>query len=76
MKETVEIKPEDIRSEKPKKKKKKRSMLGIYFGLCLIVVGVIWYGVNIGIIPLTILKEQAGPILVVLIGILIFIKAL
>ena len=73
MKETIEInKNEDIRTRKPKK----RNVWGIYISLCFIIVGIIWYGVNIGIIPLTFIKEQAGPIIVVVIGVLILLKSL
>ena len=73
MKETVEInKTEDIRTRKPKK----RNIWGIYISLCFIIIGIIWYGVNIGMIPLTFIQEQAGPIIVVIIGILILIKSL
>jgi hypothetical protein len=73
MKETTEInKNEDIRARKPKKK----NVWGIYISLCFIIVGIIWYGVNIGLIPLTFIKEQAGPIIVVVIGVLILLKSL
>jgi hypothetical protein len=73
MKETTEInKNEDIRVRKPKKK----NVWGIYISLCFIIVGIIWYGVNIGLIPLTFIKEQAGPIIVVVIGVLILLKSL
>ena len=73
MKETIEInKTEDIRTQKPKK----RNIWGIYISLCFIIIGIVWYGVNIGMIPLTFIKEQAGPIIVVIIGILILLKSL
>jgi hypothetical protein len=73
MKETIEInKTKDI----PTRKTKKRNIWGIYISLCFIVVGIIWYGVNIGMIPLTFIKEQAGPIIVVIIGVLILLKSL
>jgi hypothetical protein len=71
--ETVEInKEEKIRTKKPKK----RNIWGIYISICFIAVGIVWYGVNIGIIPITILQEQAGPIIIVLIGIIILLKSL
>jgi hypothetical protein len=74
MKETVGInKNEDIRMNKAKKRN--INVWGIYISLCFIIIGVVWYGVNIGIIPLTFIQEQAGPIIVVLIGILILIKS-
>jgi hypothetical protein len=74
MKETVGInKNEDIRMNKAKKRN--INVWGIYISLCFIIIGVVWYGVNIGIIPLTFIQEQAGPIIIVLIGILILIKS-
>jgi hypothetical protein len=73
MKETIEInKNEDIRTKKPKK----RNVWGVYISLIFIIIGLIWYGVNIGIIPLTFIQEQAGPIIVVVLGVLILIKSL
>jgi hypothetical protein len=72
MKETIEInKTEDIRTKKPKK----RNIWGVYISLVFIIIGLIWYGVNIGIIPLTFIQEQAGPIIVVVLGVLILIKS-
>ncbi len=73
MKETIEInKNEDIRTKNPKK----RNIWGVYISLIFIIIGLIWYGVNIGIIPLTFIQEQAGPIIVVVLGVLILIKSL
>ena len=73
MNKTVEInKTEDIRTKKPRK----RNIWGIYISLCFIIIGVVWYGVNIGIIPLSFIKEQAGPIIIVIIGVLILLKSL
>ena len=73
MNETVEInKTEDIRTRKPRK----RNIWGIYISLCFIIIGVVWYGVNIGIIPLSFIQEQAGPIIIVIVGILILLKSL
>ena len=73
MNETVEInKTEDIRTKKPRK----RNIWGIYISLCFIIIGVVWYGVNIGIIPLSFIQEQAGPIIIVLVGMLILLKSL
>jgi len=48
---------------------------GIYISLCFIIVGLVWYGVNLGIIPISFLQEQAGPIILVIIGILILVKS-
>jgi hypothetical protein len=73
MKENIEInKTEDI----PSRKSKKRNIWGIYISLCFIIIGIIWYGVNIGMIPLTFIQQQAGPIIVVIIGIVILLKSL
>ncbi|EKQ53234.1 MAG: hypothetical protein B655_1383 [Methanobacterium sp. Maddingley MBC34] len=70
---------EDIKISKPtsSKPKKKRNinMWGIYISICFILIGLVWYGVNLGVIPLTFLQEQAGPIVLVLIGILILVKS-
>lgn len=65
-------KPND--SSKPQKKRNINKW-GIYISICFIIIGLIWYGVNIGIIPLAILQEQAGPIILVIIGVLILIKS-
>ncbi|MFY9637577.1 MAG: hypothetical protein WAK14_02105 [Methanobacterium sp.] len=73
MNETVEInKTENIKTKKPRK----RNIWGIYISLCFIIIGVVWYGVNIGIIPLSFIQEQAGPIIIVLVGVLILLKSL
>ena len=73
MNETVEInKTEDIRTRKPRK----RNIWGIYISLCFIIIGVVWYGVNIGIIPISFIQEQAGPIIIVIVGVLILLKSL
>ncbi len=73
MNETVEInKAENIRTKKPRK----RNIWGIYISLCFIIIGIVWYGVNIGIIPLSFIKEQAGPIIIVIVGVLILLKSL
>lgn len=70
---------EDIKISKPpsSKPKKKRNInkWGIYISICFILIGLVWYGVNLGVIPLTFLQEQAGPIVLVLIGILILVKS-
>ena len=70
---------EDFKTSKTEtaKPKKKRDInkWGIYISLCFIVIGLVWYGVNLGIIPLSFLQEQAGPIVLVIIGILILVKS-
>jgi hypothetical protein len=72
MEEEIKIsKPESV---KPKKKRNINKW-GLIISLCFIVIGLVWYGVNLGIIPLTFLQEQAGPIVLVIIGILILIKS-
>jgi hypothetical protein len=73
MNETINInKTEDIRTKKPRK----RNIWGIYISLCFIIIGVVWYGVNIGMIPLSFIQEQAGPIIIVVVGVLILLKSL
>ena len=75
MKETVDInKTEDIRTKTSRKRS--INVWGIYISLFFIIIGIVWYGVNIGLIPLTLIQEQAGPIIIVLIGVLILIKSL
>lgn len=75
LKETIEInKTEDFRSKK--RRKQSINLWGIYISLCFIIIGIVWYGVNIGVIPLKFIQEQAGPIIIVLIGIIILIKSL
>jgi hypothetical protein len=71
MEEEIVIEKTDV---KPKKKRNINKW-GIYISLCFIIIGVVWYGVNLGIIPLTFLQEQAGPIVLVLLGVLILIKS-
>ncbi len=70
---------EEFKISKPEtaKPKRKRNInkWGIYISLCFIVIGLVWYGVNLGIIPLSFLQEQAGPIVLVIIGILILVKS-
>lgn len=73
MNEDEGINREETHYNKPKRK---RNKWGIYVSLLLIVVGLIWYGVNVGIIPFTIIQEQAGPIIIILLGLLILIKSL
>lgn len=69
---------DDIKINKPEGKKMKRNInvWGVYISLCFIVAGVLWYAVNVGIIPYQYIQEQLGPIIITLIGILILIKSL
>lgn len=76
MKDTVEINKPEENMEKPEKKERKRSTAGIFIGLCLVLVGLIWYAVNLGIIPVEYIKKQVGPILIVLLGIIILIRSM
>ncbi|HII83570.1 MAG TPA: hypothetical protein HA271_01735 [Methanobacterium subterraneum] len=70
---------EDFKIKKPENAKPKRkrniNKWGIYISLCFIVIGLVWYGVNLGVIPLSFLQEQAGPIVLIIIGILILVKS-
>lgn len=75
MKENIEVnKPEDIRRNNPKKRN--INVWGIYISLVFIILGAVWYGVNVGLIPLTFIQQQAGPIIIILIGLLILLKSL
>lgn len=75
MKENIEVNnPEDIRRNNPKKRN--INIWGIYISLVFIIIGLIWYGVNVGLIPLTFIQQQAGPIIIILIGLLILLKSL
>ncbi len=60
------------------KRKSKRNInkWGVYVGIILVIIGLIWYGVNIGLIPFTLIQEEAGPIVIILIGLLILIRSL
>ncbi|AUB56522.1 MULTISPECIES: hypothetical protein [Methanobacterium] len=69
-----EIKISKATNSKPKKKKN-INRWGIYISICFIVIGLVWYGVNLGVIPLSFLQEQAGPIVLIIIGILILVKS-
>lgn len=66
--------PENTSYEK--KRKKKVNKWGIYISLILIIIGLVWYGVNVGLIPFSLIQEQAGPIILIIIGILALIKSL
>ncbi len=69
---------ENIEINEPSMKNKKRKVnrWGIYISLCFIIIGVVWYGVNVGLIPMQYVQQELGPIIVVLIGLLILIKSL
>jgi uncharacterized membrane protein len=74
MKDDLEI---NLAQEKLKTSKKKRNLnkWGILISLIFIAIGLIWYGVNLGIIPYQFLIEQAGPIVMIIVGIIILAKS-
>ena len=67
----------NINQQEDVKPKNKRNVnkWGLYISFCFIIAGLIWYGVNMGLIPLNFLQEMAGPIVLVLVGILILVKS-
>jgi hypothetical protein len=68
---------ENIEINKTMKNKKQQiNIWGLYISICFILIGILWYAVNIGIIPLSFIQEQAGPIIIIIIGLLILIKSL
>ncbi|MBI5680754.1 MAG: hypothetical protein HZC47_07680 [Methanobacterium sp.] len=64
------------KQEKKALKRRKINKYGIYASLIFIAAGLIWYAVNLGLIPVDIIIKQAGPILIVIIGILILVKSI
>jgi len=68
---------ENVKVEYAQKPKKTRKLnrWGLLFSLIFIAIGLVWYGVNLGIIPVELLMEQAGPIILIIIGLLILIKS-
>jgi hypothetical protein len=74
MKEDLEI---NQTREKPKAPPKTKNInkWGILISFVFLAIGLIWYGVNLGIIPYQFLQEQAGPIVLIIIGILILAKS-
>lgn len=82
MKERIEInKPEEVnepigRSERREVKKSRINKWGVYISVIFIVAGLIWYAINMGLIPMEFIRQQAGPIIIVLLGLLILIKSL
>ena len=78
MKNTIEIKKDDYETDKRTEKQQKRRKInkyGIYISIIFIAAGLIWYAINLGLIPTEFLVQQAGPILIVILGILILIKS-
>lgn len=79
MKDTIEIKKDDYETDKRTEKRQRRRNInkyGIYISIIFIAAGLIWYAINLGLIPTEFLVQQAGPILIVILGILILIKSL
>lgn len=79
MKNTIEIKKDDYETDKRTEKQQKRRKInkyGIYISIIFIAAGLIWYAINLGLIPTEFLMQQAGPILIVILGLLILIKSL
>ena len=82
MKERIEINRPDNDNEpigRPERRETKKSRVnkwGVYLSILVIVVGLVWYAINMGYIPMEFIKQQAGPILVVIIGLLILAKSL
>lgn len=74
MKDTIDInQTNDVQTRTVKKRGV--NIWGIYISICFIIIGIVWYGVNVGIIPLTFIQQQAGPIILVLIGLLILVRS-
>ncbi|MGB9936945.1 MAG: hypothetical protein ACPK7O_04445 [Methanobacterium sp.] len=81
MKDTIEIKRDDYEERNPRTEKKvsrrrKINKYGVIISLVFIAAGLIWYAINLGLIPTQFIVEQAGPILIIILGILILIKSL
>ncbi len=81
MKERIEInKPEKVNEpiERPQREVKKRRInkWGVYISVIFIVAGLLWYAINMGYIPMEFIRQQAGPIIIVVLGLLILIKSL
>jgi hypothetical protein len=59
-----------------KKSNRQINKWGVYIGIILVIMGILWYGVNIGLIPFNLVQKEAGPIVIILIGLLILIRSL
>jgi hypothetical protein len=59
-----------------KKSKRPINKWGVYIGIIFVIIGLMWYGVNIGLIPFTLVQKEAGPIVIILIGLLVLIRSL
>jgi hypothetical protein len=59
-----------------KKSKRHINKWGVYIGIIFVILGILWYGVNIGLIPFNLVQKEAGPIVIILIGLLILIRSL
>lgn len=78
MKDTIEIKRDNYEEtgKKNKPKRRKINKYGVYISIIFIAAGLIWYAINLGLIPTQLIIQQAGPILIIILGILILIKSL
>jgi len=78
MKDTVEIKTDEERAKRTEKRKPKRKInkYGVYISIIFIAAGLIWYAINLGLIPIQLVIQQAGPLIIIILGILILIKSL
>ena len=77
--ERIPLKREKYKENKKDEKRPRRSntrKVGIIISLLFIIAGLVWYGVNIGLIPTQFIIQQAGPIVIIILGILILIKSL
>ena len=82
MKDTIDIKTEDDygqtsrKTEKKKYNARKINKYGVYISIIFIIAGLVWYGINLGIIPIEWIMQQAGPVAIVLLGILILLVSI
>lgn len=77
MKENMDINTDSGHKEESREDKKiSVNRWGMFIGFCFLAAGIVWYAAEMGLIPWTLLRELAGPIILVLIGILIIIKSI
>lgn len=82
MKDTIDIKTEDDygqtsrKTEKKKPRGRKINKYGVYISIIFILAGLIWYGINLGIIPIELIMQQAGPVAIILLGILVLLVSI
>ena len=68
-------KPKKDIKESKEPKKSNRNKMGIYVGIILIILGIIWYAIDAGLIPARYLEAWPQFIIIIL-GLLIVIKSL